>query len=117
MDRPFSAQLVAEVTDAGGDPLPGAFVTFRVTSGPASFGRASRVSTARADEGGRAVSAVVVAGLQPGGVQITASTGHELRPARFSLRVIREPGGRPRPGSPVGPTGVRRPPAYPPIRR
>lgn len=116
-DRPFNAQLVAEVTDASGDPLPGMYVTFRVTSGPASFGRGSRVSTARTDAAGHAVSAVVVAGLEPGGVQVTASTGHELRPATFTLRVIREPGGRPRPGSPVGPTGVRRPPAYPPIRR
>jgi hypothetical protein len=89
--RPFSAQLGAVVTDDAGRVVPGAFVTFRVSSGAATFGRGARVATARTGPNGLAVSAIVLAGERTGSVRITASTGRAARPASYSLRVIPGP--------------------------
>jgi hypothetical protein len=89
--RPFNAQLGATVVDEDGRGVPGAFVTFRVVSGAATFGRGSRVSTVRTGPDGFAVSAVVLAGERLGSVGVTASTGHAPSPATYSLRVIPGP--------------------------
>lgn len=104
--RPFAAQLVAVVADPSGRPLADVVVSFRVTSGPATFGKGARVATARSGDDGRAVSAVMLAGERPGNVQVTATAPGVLQPARFNLRVIAagsyRPGGRAGPGRPSG---------------
>jgi hypothetical protein len=89
--RTFNAQLGALVTDDAGLGVGGAFVTFRVSSGAATFGRGSRVATVRTGPDGLAVSAVVLAGERTGSVRITASTGMAPRPATYNLRVIPDP--------------------------
>jgi hypothetical protein len=91
MGRPFNAQLGAVVTDETGGGVAGVFVTFRVSSGSASFGRGSRVATARTATDGLAVSAIVLAGERTGSVRITASTGRASHPAIYHLRVIPGP--------------------------
>jgi hypothetical protein len=94
--RPFSAQLGAAVTDAEGHAVVGAYVTFRIVSGAATFGRGSLVATVRTGANGLAVSAVVLAGERTGSVKVTANTTLAPRPATYSLRVIPGPS-RPRP--------------------
>jgi hypothetical protein len=94
MGRPFSAQLGAIVTDETGDGVPGVFVTFRISSGAASFGRGSRVGTVRTGSDGFAISAIVLAGERTGSVRVTASAALASHPAVYSLRVITGPRGR-----------------------
>ena len=89
--RPFAAQLAVAVTDAGGDPVPGVQVTFRVVSGSATFGRGARSATATTAPNGLAVSAVIVAGATPGSVQVTAGAGRAPHPVPFTLRVTPGP--------------------------
>jgi hypothetical protein len=85
--RPFAAQLTAVVTDRAGAALPGARVTFRVTSGAAGFDAGARVATAAADAGGVATAPVLTAGADAGPVQVTAAVAGGTSPATYTLRV------------------------------
>jgi hypothetical protein len=93
-NQPFARPLTAKVTDAGGNPIPGAPVTFKVTSGQASFpgpdaalvgvipgyrrvetlGRAGLDTiTVPAGSGGVATAPVLTAGHRAGKIVVTAS--------------------------------------------
>lgn len=68
----FGAPLTARVVDGYGNPVPGAAVTFTVTSGSASFAGSPTV-TATTNASGVA-SAALTAGTTPGPVTVTATT-------------------------------------------
>ncbi|MGK5643033.1 hypothetical protein ACSNOK_32740, partial [Streptomyces sp. URMC 126] len=71
--RAFPARLQVRAL-RGGEPVPGAEVTFAVASGRASFGGAAQV-TVVADGNGYAVAPVLTAGQPPGPVTVVATSG------------------------------------------
>jgi hypothetical protein len=84
----FPIRLAVTVTDANGNPVPAARVTFRAPArGPSGhFGahgaRTVRVTT---NVSGIAVAPVFTAGRVPGGYVVTASVGGAKRAAAFAL--------------------------------
>ena len=83
----FTAPLVAAVTDTAGSALPGAPVTFTVTSGSAAFPGATTTATSTTDPNGRATSPAPTAGTTPGPATITATTPGVTTPATFTETV------------------------------
>ncbi len=89
--KPFAQALAVKVTDAAGNPVPGAAVTFQVTTGQATFalppGAAAYFGPAltgappptsavvAAGSDGVATAPVLTAGQQPGPIEVTASAG------------------------------------------
>ena len=75
----FTSPLVARVTDANANPVPGVTVTFTapdIGAGPSgTFVSSSAATAARTDPNGRATSSVVTAGIKAGTYSITATTG------------------------------------------
>ncbi|MET0189213.1 MAG: hypothetical protein ABW212_09460, partial [Pseudonocardia sediminis] len=72
--KTFAQPLTATVTGAGGRPVPGAPVSFAVTSGSAAFG-SSTTATATTGTNGAAVSPALTAGSTAGPVTVTATSG------------------------------------------
>ncbi|MFI7587705.1 fibronectin type III domain-containing protein [Spongisporangium articulatum] len=85
--QPFADPLVATVTDAYGNPVPGQSVTFKVVSGSAAFAGSAATSTAVTNAAGTATAAVLTAGRTSGPVRVTASTGSATS-ASYSLTVL-----------------------------
>jgi protocatechuate 3,4-dioxygenase beta subunit len=81
----FPVRLAVKVTDADGNPVPAATVTFTAPShgAAARFGARRRVSV-RTDRNGVAVAPSLTAGRTPGGYVVTASAG-SAQPAAFAL--------------------------------
>jgi hypothetical protein len=110
--KQFPDQLLAQVTDANGNPVDSVVeVTFAVTpAGSAAFaGLASITVTTSAD--GLATSPFVTAGATPGPVTITA-TSRDLQDAVFALTVSEQLGGVLEP--PTGSPSPSSPPASDP---
>ncbi|MGH2884198.1 MAG: hypothetical protein ACRDPA_16150, partial [Solirubrobacteraceae bacterium] len=99
----FGQRLAARVTDPAGNPIPGAAVTFKVTSGPASWPTlltslggdlatpgSSTSITEPTDVNGFAFANGLMAGQQPGDVVVTASADGwpTAKTASFSLHVV-----------------------------
>ncbi|MEO7144338.1 MAG: Ig-like domain-containing protein [Bryobacteraceae bacterium] len=78
VNQAFPQPLVVKVTDQQGNPLPGASVSFAVSSGSATVGS----TTVTADSSGQA-STTVSAGTTPGPIVIIASAGNSS--ATFNL--------------------------------
>ena len=72
--QPFPARLVATVTDQYANPVPGAKVTFTVTSRSATF-RTRYAVTVTTTSSGAATSPVLTAGRTAGPVTVTATSG------------------------------------------
>ena len=80
----FPAQLQAQVTDIGGNPVRGITVAFTTpSSGPSgSFNGPSAVTTG---QDGVATSSILTANSQPGSFAVTAATTGVASPAVFAL--------------------------------
>jgi hypothetical protein len=87
----FPIRLAVTVTDADGNPVGGALVTFAApTHGPscrfrANGSRKRRVVRVRTDDKGIAIAPPAVANAQPGGYAVTASVGGARHHATFAL--------------------------------
>lgn len=108
---PFASPLQVKVTGRDGTvPAPGAPVTFTVATGGnadypgATFPGGAKTATVNADASGVATSPQLIAGLIPGPVTVTATSG-SLPPVTFTLTVT-PPAGAPVADLAVTVTGV-----------
>ncbi len=86
INSPFSAPLVATVTDAGNNPVSGVVVTFTAPASGASGTFAGGVNTATTNASGVATSATFTANSTAGGpYNVAASVSGVSTPANFSL--------------------------------
>src|SRR6266581_2670584 len=86
INSPFSAPLVATVTDAGNSPVSGVVVTFTAPASGASGTFAGGVNTATTNASGVATSATFTANSTAGGpYNVAASVSGVSTPANFSL--------------------------------
>jgi hypothetical protein len=85
---PFVIALAVTVTDAHGNKVPGALVTFTAPASGASGSFATRTHprtvTVRTDAGGIAIAPPFIADTQPGGYVVIATIAHGPRTA-FAL--------------------------------
>jgi len=74
----FATPLSVTVTDADGNPVDGATVTFTIaagTGGTANFGGSAQTATATTDSAGVATAPALFAGMSAGPVTVTAASG------------------------------------------
>ena len=74
----FATPLSVTVTDANGNPVFGAMVTFSIaagTGGTANFGGTAQTATATTDSSGVATAPALYAGTSAGPVMVTATSG------------------------------------------
>jgi protocatechuate 3,4-dioxygenase beta subunit len=84
----FGDALTARVTDAGGDPVAGAAVTFAVVANDgagADFAGGSPSATVQTDNSGTATAPTLTANSTAGSYTVTASTGGVATLATFDL--------------------------------
>jgi hypothetical protein len=89
----LATQLVVQVTDASGNPVSGASVTFTVTGGGGSLGSTQVVSNSQG-----LASTTLTLGATPGANMVTAASG-SLTPVTFSETAIAAPSSPATPGS------------------
>ena len=87
----FATPLAAQVTDADGNPIPGATVTWTVTAGSATFTGGQSSATGATDSTGVATAPDLTAGSAGGPVTVQASTTGVADPAMYHLSVQQAP--------------------------
>jgi hypothetical protein len=87
----FATPLAAQVTDADGNPIPGATVTWTVTAGSATFTGGQSTATGTTDSTGVATAPDLTAGSAGGPVTVEVSTAGVADPATYQLSVQQAP--------------------------
>lgn len=85
----FGSPLVAKVTDAGGNVVPGATVTFTIATASgatATFANGTNTTTAVTNAQGLATSSVLTANATVGSYTATAAVNGVATPATFNLQ-------------------------------
>jgi hypothetical protein len=85
----FRDKLEVTVTDAYGNKVSGAKVTFKVTSGPADFPRSAKSATATTTSAGVATAPALTATSSTGTVRVTATVSGVRTAASFSEKVVK----------------------------
>ncbi len=87
----FATPLAAQVTDADGNPITAATVTWTVTTGSATFPGGQSTATAATDSTGVATAPDLRAGSAGGPITVQASTTGVADPATYQLSAQQPP--------------------------
>jgi hypothetical protein len=87
----FGTSLAAKVTDADGNDIPAATVTWTVTAGSATFAGGQPTATGTTDGTGVATAPDLTAGSTGGPVTVEAATAGAADPATYQLTVQQAP--------------------------